>query len=118
MNDITYGGQPPRYEEEPRAAAPYGPPVQYQGGSVSSQELSQQILMGMQRDIEAQIDWRLKQRQGKTRGLASSEIGVILGSIGIAIPLMAIAASAAGLPGLIVIAVMLISINGAWAARS
>jgi hypothetical protein len=114
MNEFSFGAQPPRYDEEARS--PY--PAQYQPGAPSTQELAQQILMGMQHDIEAQIDWRLKQRQPRSRGLAPSEIGVILGSIGIGVPLTAIAAASAGLAGLIVICLMLVAVNAAWAVRS
>jgi hypothetical protein len=43
---------------------------------------------------------------------------VILGSIGIAVPLTAIAGATAGLPGIIAICLMLIIINVVWATRS
>ena len=112
MNEISYGDQTQRYGDE--SHAPY--PAQYPSDSVATQDLAQQILMGMQHDIEAQIDWRLKKQGAPGRGFAPSEIGVILGSLGISIPLIAIAAASAGLAGIIVVAVMLVSINGAWAS--
>ncbi len=85
---------------------------------VSAHDLAQQILVGMQSSIEAQVDWRLKQQAaGRRVGIAGNEIPVILGSIGIGVPLVAIAVSSAGLAGLVVVCVMLIAVNAVWARR-
>jgi hypothetical protein len=114
LNEVSFTGQSPRYESEPKSDSP----APYQVAAAATPELAQQILMGMQSDIEAQIDWRFKQRAPKARGLDPSEIGVVLGSIGMAVPLTAIAGAAAGLPGIIAICLMLIIINVVWATRS
>jgi len=113
MNEVSYGGHSPTPEGERGMQ----PPAEHAAISGSSQELAQQILMGMQHDIEAQIDWRLQQRQGKSRGIDQNEIGVILGSMGIGVPLTAIAGASAGFAGMLVIWVSLVVINVAWARR-
>jgi hypothetical protein len=83
----------------------------------STQELAQLIAMEMQRDIDARIDWSLQQRQPAHRDITSNELGLILGSIGIAIPLTAIAAALVGLPGILIVWLGLAIINVAWAMR-
>jgi hypothetical protein len=113
MNEVSYRGESPTPDGERRTL----PPAEHTMATGSSQELAQKILMGMQHDIEAQIDWRLQQRQGKSRSVDQNEIGVILGSVGIGVPLTAIAGAAAGLPAIIVIWVSLVLINLAWARR-
>jgi hypothetical protein len=113
MNEFSSDGHPLTPNPEARMAVT----GQYGDGAVSSQELAQQILMGMQRDIEAQIDWRLQQRQRKSGRLDGSEIAVILGSAVFGIPLTAIAGDSAGLAGIVVIWVSLVLLNVAWAVR-
>jgi hypothetical protein len=114
MNEVSYGSQSSTPDGERGSL----PPAEQPAISGSSQELAQHILMGMQHDIEAQIDWRLQQRQGKSRSIDQNEIGVILGSMGIGVPLTAIAGASAGFPGMLVIWVSLVLINVAWARRS
>jgi hypothetical protein len=111
MSEPSY--RPPRAGE----TAPLLP-GQYGGNDLSTDDLSQRILMGMQRDIEAQIDWRLRQAApAKTRAIDPTEIGVILGTIGLGVPLTAIAAASAGLAGILVIWIALALINVAWTQR-
>ena len=115
MGEYSYGGRQSTFEDESSTPAPYQPAI----GGASAQDVAQQILVGMQSSIEAQVDWRLKQQDaGRRRGIAGNEIPVILGSIGIGVPLIAIAAGTSGLAGLIVICVMLITVNAVWAHRS
>jgi hypothetical protein len=79
-------------------------------------EIAQRILVGMQQGIDAQIDWRL--RGGKPdRKISGEELGLILGSLGLGVPLTALGAVFAGLPGIAVIWIGLVLINLAWAAR-
>ena len=115
MSEYSVVGRQVPYEDEGPMQTHY--PESTVGG-ISAQDLAQQILVGMQSSIEAQVDWRIKQ-QGATKrtGIAGNEIPVILGSIGIGIPLMGIAAQTAGLAGLIVICVMLVMVNAVWARR-
>lgn len=84
---------------------------------VPTEELAQRILMGMQRDIEAQIDWRLQQRGARRERIDDKELGLILGSIGIGVPLTAIGGGIAGLPGIIVVWIGLVALNAFWAVR-
>jgi sulfite exporter TauE/SafE len=80
--------------------------------------MAQMILMGMQRDIETQIDWRLQQQATtRRRTISNEEIGVILGSLGIAIPLTAIAAASSGFAGILVVWLGLVLVNLAWSQR-
>jgi hypothetical protein len=89
-----------------------------QGDDPATERLAQLILMGMQQDIETQIDWRLQQRGvANKRVISNEEIGVILGSVGIAIPLTAIAAASAGFWGILVVWIGLVLINVAWSQR-
>jgi|GEM_PF-2044436 len=86
-------------------------------GADVTHQLAQQILLGMQRDIEAQIDWKLQHRTPGGGRVGTLEVGLILGSIGIGVPLTAIAGAVAGLPGLAIVWVAIVLINVAWAAR-
>lgn len=92
-------------------------PTTLPAGADAIQQLAQQILLGMQRDIEAQIDWKLQRHTPGGARVGSLEVGLILGSIGIGVPLTAIAGAAAGLPGLAIVWIALVLINVAWAAR-
>jgi hypothetical protein len=88
------------------------------GDDAATERMAQLILMGMQRDIETQIDWRLQQQATtKRRPISNEEIGVILGSMGIAIPLTAIAAASSGFAGILVVWIGLVLINLAWSQR-
>ncbi|MGH2345979.1 MAG: hypothetical protein ACRDG4_12180, partial [Chloroflexota bacterium] len=71
-----------------------------------------------QQGIDAQIDWRLR-AAGKTdqAKISGEELSIILGSIGIGVPLTAIAGALVGLPAIIVVWIGLVVINVAWAAR-
>jgi len=115
MNE--YGYAPPQgtiTEELDRALAAQG------AGALSSRtsdELAQKILMGMQQGIEAQIDWRLQKTKSGHGKIAGEEVGLILGSIGIGVPLTAIAAAGAGFPAILVVWIGLVLINLAWAVR-
>lgn len=80
----------------------------------SNQELAHLVAMELQRDIDARIDWSLQQRQPARHSITGMELGLILGSIGIAVPLTAIAAAAAGLPGILIVWLGLVLINVAW----
>jgi hypothetical protein len=114
VNEGSYGSRSPGYEE---GAAPFTP-APLTGCSISPQELSQQILVGMQSGIEAQVDWRLQQRAAKSGSGSAKNVGLILGSLGIGIPLMGIAAPFGGLPGIIAVCIMLISVNAVWAGHA
>lgn len=114
MDEIPYGGVGTQGTTRNPGTLPAAPPTTDAG---STQELAQLILMGMQHDIDARIDWRLQGQQPRKQGVTGHELGLILGSIGMGIPLTAIAGAAAGLPGIIIVWIGLILINVAWAAR-
>ena len=115
MNEYTYAApQSGVTEELNRALAAQA------GGlpqTATSDELAQKILVGMQQGIEAQIDWRLQQRKGAPKQISGEEVGLILGTIGLAVPLTAIAGALAGLPAIGAVWIGLILIHIAWASR-
>jgi hypothetical protein len=112
MNELSYG-QPSQQAVDDLGQALASQPA----GSVATQELAQLILVGMQRDIESQIDWRLQQQKPGRRDVSQNEIGLILGSIGIGVPLTAIGGVFGGLPGILAVWIGLTLINLAWASR-
>ncbi|HWE63031.1 MAG TPA: hypothetical protein VHB98_15065 [Chloroflexota bacterium] len=114
MNDFPYG-TPAAGGFEGGVSAPHSasPTV----NASSAHELAQLVAMEMQRDIDTRIEWSLQQRQPAHRVIAPQELGLILGSIGIAVPLTAIAGALAGLPGIIIVWLGLVLINAAWAIR-
>src|SRR5579885_419222 len=63
MNEVAYGQPSQQAASDSNAALA----SQLGGSSVATQELAQLILLGMQRDIESQIDWRLQQQGGAQR---------------------------------------------------
>jgi len=80
-------------------------------------EIAQRILVGMQQGIDAQIDWRLRGGKIDRSKISSEELGLILGSLGLGVPLTALAGAFAGLPAIAVIWLGLVLINIAWAVR-
>ncbi|HVA92981.1 MAG TPA: hypothetical protein VNL71_24440 [Chloroflexota bacterium] len=115
MNEFSYPPPPSTITEElDRALAAQG------GVGVSSRtsdELAQKILVGMQQGIEAQIDWRLRGTKAAHGRVSGEEIGLILGSVGLGVPLTALGGAFAGLPGIAIVWIGLILINLAWAVR-
>jgi hypothetical protein len=97
--------------------------VRQEGGSASADVLAQNFLGQVQRDIDAQVDRRLKQYLEEQRKPASGAqdkelvLGMALGSMGIGVPLSAIAAYFGGFPGLLVVWIGIILINVAWSQR-
>lgn len=105
---------------------PYAPPTDpgYDSGlpaafsnPSSVHELAQILLTDMQQDIDARIDWRLQGQAAHSKEISQSAIGMALGSLGIAIPLSAIGAVFAGLPGLLLVWIGIVVVNVAWSRR-
>jgi hypothetical protein len=87
------------------------------GYGPTDDEIAQRILVGMQQGIDAQIDWRLRGGKVDRTKISSEELGLILGSLGLGVPLTALAGAFAGLPAIAVIWIGLVLINLAWAVR-
>ena len=116
MNEVSY--------DAPRPEA-----VRDLGGTIAAQQtaspaatevLAKDFLARVQRDIDEQVDLRVQQMAGqnrKSRPLSSEELGLALGSLGIGIPLSAIAGGIGHLPGLVLAWGGLIIINVAWSQR-
>jgi hypothetical protein len=85
--------------------------------SASVRELAQVLLTEMQQDIDVRIDWRLQGKGDQHRGVSQGEVGMALGSLGIAIPLSAIAGAAGGFPGLAFVWIGIVLVNIAWSRR-
>jgi hypothetical protein len=109
-----YGYPPPSgvTEELGRSQTP-----QVAGFGRSEDEIAQRILVGMQQGIDAQIDWRLRGGKVDRAKISGEELGLILGSLGLGVPLTALAGAFAGLPAIAVIWIGLVLINLAWAVR-
>ena len=83
-------------------------------------ELEPQLVQGFVDRIESEIDRRVDQKL-KTRERRPARHGavtpMVLGSLGISIPLMAIAGGTAGLGGIIVVCLAIVLVNLLWATR-
>lgn len=112
MNE--YGYPPPAgpAEESSRSQVPL-----VGGYGRTEDEIAQRILVGMQQGIDAQIDWRLRGGKPDRAKISGEELGLILGSLGLGVPLTALAGAFAGLPAIAVIWIGLVLINIAWAMR-
>ena len=79
-------------------------------------ELEPQLVERFVDHLETEIDRRVDQRVAMQRRPArsGSVTPMVLGSLGISIPLIAIAGSQAGLAGIIVVAIALVLVNLFW----
>ena len=115
MNEAPYG--------QPRPAMTHdlGATLTTQGADPAAAEaLAKDFLARVQRDIDEQVDLRVQQQLTTTRKgspLSPQELGLALGSLGIGIPLSAIASIFGHLPGLVLVWGGLIIINVAWSQR-
>lgn len=127
MNEVSYGEpRPDAVQDLSRTLA-----TQQTAGTASTDMLAQQFLARVQRDIDEQVDLRVQQQldariqqhlanwKPSSRRSADQDKEVLLGSLGIAIPLTAIAAfSSAGLLGVVIIWVGIVLVNVAWSQRN
>ncbi len=120
MNDVSYGSPRPesvQYLGETLAA-------QQALGPAATEDLARTFLARMQREIDEQVDQRVQQalttmKPPKAWKKQQDPKELALGSMGIAIPLSAIAAfSSAGFAGLLVVWIGLVVINVVWARNS
>lgn len=98
--------------------------AQEQAGPAATEELARNFLARVQRDIDEQVDMRVRQlvasgqlpapsaKQLKRQQDHSKE--VLLGSLGIGVPLTLFGGAFGGLPGIIVVWIGLVLINVAW----
>ncbi|HVA93011.1 MAG TPA: hypothetical protein VNL71_24590 [Chloroflexota bacterium] len=112
MSEYGYPPQAGLTEELNQSRTP-----QVGGYARTDDEIAQRILVGMQQGIDAQIDWRLRGGKTDRSKVSGEELGLILGSLGLGVPLTALAGAFAGLPAIAVVWVGLVLINLAWAAR-
>lgn len=87
----------------------------------AAEQQAQAFLARVQRDIDEQVDLRVQQRLGKVKGnkggISNQEKELMLGSMGIGIPLTLFAGYFAQLPGIIIVWLAIVLINVAWAQR-
>jgi hypothetical protein len=112
MNEYGYPSPAGLPDDLSQSRAP-----QVGGYGQTEDEIAQRILVGMQQGIDAQIDWRLKGGKTGHAKISGEELGLILGSLGLGVPLTALAGAFAGLPAIAVIWIGLVLINLAWAVR-
>jgi hypothetical protein len=80
-------------------------------------ELEPQLVERFVEKLEAEIDRRVDQRlAARRRSQPSSMAPVVLGSLGISIPLMGIAGGTAGLGGIAFVCLAIVLVNLFWAA--
>lgn len=95
--------------------------VRQEGGTASPDALAQSFLAQMRRDIEIQVDQRVQEQlaQLPKRGGSTDAvmIPIVLGSLGIGIPLSGVAGVFGGFPGILVVWISLVLINVAWSQR-
>lgn len=95
--------------------------VRQEGGTASPDALAQSFLAQMRRDIEIQVDQRVQEQLTHLpRGGRLSEgviVPLVLGSLGIGIPLSVVAGVFGGFPGILVVWICLVLINMAWSLR-
>jgi hypothetical protein len=79
-------------------------------------ELEPQLVERFVDRIEAEIDRRVDQRLAQRRPARTGSITpMVLGSLGISIPLIAIAGGTAGLGGIVAVCIALVLVNLFWA---
>lgn len=117
MNEISYGA--PR----PDAVRDLGETIaaQQAGGPAQTEALAHNFLARVQRDIDEQVDLRLQQRLTTWQGSAAPSKKqldhareLMLGSLGIGVPLTLFAGIFGGIGGIVVVWVALVIINVAW----
>jgi hypothetical protein len=98
--------------------------AQQQAGPVATEQLARDFLARVQRDIDEQVDMRVRQlvaagqlpapsaKQQKRQQDHAKEM--LLGSLGIGVPLTLFAGAFGHLPGIIAVWVGLVLINIAW----
>jgi hypothetical protein len=82
-------------------------------------ELEPQLVERFVDHLETEIDRRVDQRMAMQRRPAHSGsiTPMVLGSLGISIPLIAIAGGTAGLAGIIAVCIAIVLVNLFWATR-
>ena len=128
MNDVSYESpRPDAVRDLSQALA--SQQAQQPAGAPATEELARDFLARVQRDIDEQVDRRLQQQlvhwQGANRSdslsprdRAHHAKGVMLGSLGIGVPLTIGAGIFGGIWGIVIVWVGLIIINVAWARHS
>lgn len=119
MNEISYSEPRPETVRDLSQSLT----AQQAAGPASTEALAQNFLSRVQRDIDEQVDLRVQQylakwKPPKPSKSAEKDMEFMLGSLGISIPLTAIAAFiGGGLWGVIVVWIGIILINVLWAQR-
>lgn len=115
MNEVSYGTPQPdvvRDLSNTMAAQQVAP--------AQTEELARNFLARLQRDIDEQVDLRVQQGIATSkapRGISNQEKELILGSMGIAIPLTGAAGYFGGIWGIVVLWACLVIINVVWSQR-
>jgi hypothetical protein len=128
MNNVSYDSpRPDAVRDLSQALA--AQQARQPAGSPATEELARDFLARMQRDIDEQVDLRVQQQLAtwkasnpgtwlSQRDRAQQAKEVMLGSLGIGVPLTIGAGIFGGIWGIVIVWVGLIIINVAWARRS
>ena len=105
-------GDPELPRDELRAAIA----ARRETGADLEPELVDGFLARVEQEIDRRVDRRLAERERPAqRAGQPTALAVPLGSVGLAIPLTAIAAGTAGLPGILVVWIGIVLVNVAFA---
>jgi hypothetical protein len=125
MNDVSYESpRPDAVRDLSQALA-----AQQAAGAPATEEVARDFLARVQRDIDEQVDLRVQQQLAawmatklgtglSPRDRAQQAKEVMLGSLGIGVPLTIGAGIFGGIWGIVIVWVGLIILNVAWARRS
>ncbi len=90
-------------------------------GLTPADALPSAALAHLRCEIDEQVDLRVQQHLAAAvpppRGITGAEVPLVLGSLGLGIPLSAAAGNFGGLPGLLIAWVGLVLVNLAWLRR-
>lgn len=84
-------------------------------GSELEPQLIEGFLERTGKAIDARVDARLAERGGSDRHVPNPAVGVVLGSLGIGIPLTGAAGGTVGIAGILVVWIGIVLVNFAYA---
>jgi hypothetical protein len=101
----------PRVREELEAALG----ARRELGADFESQVVEAFLARVEREIDARVDARLAERRGAERADKNPAAGVALASIGMGIPITAIAGGTSGIPGILIVWIGIVLVNVAHA---
>ena len=121
MNEVSYEGmrRPEAVRDLSQALT-----AQHVADPAATEELARNFLARVQRDVDEQVDLRVQQQlatwqgaKGPSKKQREHATELMLGSLGIGVPLTLFAGIFGGIWGIVVVWIGLVIINVAWARR-